>query len=439
MIVTNFLTRSPYVKFNGQSHGKITGSPDTHTASAQQAERPTDTPQMHPLLHLQQTIGNQAVARLLQTKLQVGQPRAQFEHEADRVSEQIVRTPDARASHTTPIAGNALTSSVQRTPETEDDERLLQNPREGFEDPVKEEEPVIRRMPQREEEDETVPSVQTKSTAAAAPPVSPTVTSNINAIRGGGEPLPPSVRAHFEPQFGADFGQVRVHKDARAAASAEAMNAKAYTTGNDIAFGGGEYAPETAEGGKLLAHELAHVVQQAGGGKRVQRYEAGEHAQLGETQAELQPAVAPISYTVKKGDRLSAIAHQFGITVAEIKAANKDKLNKWPAKDGSGRMIEGFNVGETVSIPQKLNDFAKDVTKDKSATFTVNGVVLDYGVGIAMGDFFESPEQMAKASPDQLKELADLIKREQTGGKPVTTAEWQKATRGRYLKLNRAT
>ena len=86
-------------------------------------------------------------------------------------------------------------------------------------------------------------------------------------------------------------------------------------------------------------------------------------------------------------------------------------------------------------IPQKLNDFAKAATKDKSATFTVNGVVLDYGAGIAMGDFFESPEQMAKASPKELNELAVLIKREQTGGKPVTTEEWQKATGGRYLKL----
>lgn len=170
-------------------------------------------------------------------------------------------------------------------------------------------------------------------------------------------------------------------------------------------------------------------------GQRVQRYEAGEHAQLGETQAELQAAFAPGSYTVKAGDHLSAIAKRFGITDAELKDANKDKLKKWPAKDGSGRMIEGFNAGETISIPQKLNDLAKAATQDKSAKFAINGVVLEYGVGIAMGDLFESPEQMAKAPPEELKALAALIQREQSGGKPVSTEEWQKATGGRYLKL----
>ena len=98
-------------------------------------------------------------------------------------------------------------------------------------------------------------------------------------------------------------------------------------------------------------------------------------------------------------------------------------------------MIEGFNAGETVSIPRKLSDFAKQAIRDKSAKFTVNGVTLDYGVAIAMGDLFESPAQMAKASPRELRDLDTLIKREQAGGKPVTTEEWQKATGGRYLKL----
>jgi LysM repeat protein len=254
-------------------------------------------------------------------------------------------------------------------------------------------------------------------------------------LASAGRPLEPRLRQDMEQRFSYDFSRVRVHTGGDAEQSAQEVNAQAYTVGSNIVFGQGKFAPGTQAGQHLMAHELTHVVQQDGVGKRVQRYEAGEHAQLGETQAELQPAVAPISYTVKKGDQLSAIAFKFGITVAELKDANKDKLKKWPAKDGSGRMIEGFNAGEIISIPQKVNDFAKAATKDKSATFTVNGVVLDYGVGIAMADLFESPEQMAKVSPEELKELAALIKREQTGGKPVTTEEWQKATRGRYLKL----
>lgn len=68
----------------------------------------------------------------------------------------------------------------------------------------------------------------------------------------------------MEPRFGHDFGKVRVHSDARASESARAVYASAYTVGEDIVFGAGRYAPETGEGRELLAHELAHVVQQSG-------------------------------------------------------------------------------------------------------------------------------------------------------------------------------
>jgi hypothetical protein len=68
----------------------------------------------------------------------------------------------------------------------------------------------------------------------------------------------------MEARFGHDFGRVRVHTDTRAAESARAVNALAYTVGRDVVFGAGRYTPETGEGERLVAHELAHVVQQAG-------------------------------------------------------------------------------------------------------------------------------------------------------------------------------
>jgi len=83
-------------------------------------------------------------------------------------------------------------------------------------------------------------------------------------LRSSGRPLDHATRAFMEPRFGHDFGRVRVHTDTRAAGSAEAVNALAYTVGNDIVFGTGQYAPGSAAGRRLLAHELAHVVQQAG-------------------------------------------------------------------------------------------------------------------------------------------------------------------------------
>jgi hypothetical protein len=76
-------------------------------------------------------------------------------------------------------------------------------------------------------------------------------------------PLAPAVRAEMEAGFGRDFADVRVHADATAQRSAAQLDAEAYTSGNDIVFGAGRYAPESAAGRHLLAHELTHVVQQA--------------------------------------------------------------------------------------------------------------------------------------------------------------------------------
>lgn len=85
-------------------------------------------------------------------------------------------------------------------------------------------------------------------------------------LHSAGEPLGAASRALFEPRFGHDFSQVRVHSDAKAVESARAVNASAYALGNQIVFGEGQYAPRTAAGQRLIAHELTHVLQQRRGG-----------------------------------------------------------------------------------------------------------------------------------------------------------------------------
>ena len=92
---------------------------------------------------------------------------------------------------------------------------------------------------------------------AAAPPIVHEV------LRMPGQPLDASARAYMEPRLGHDFSQVRVHVDARAAESARAVGASAYTLSQHIVFGGGKFAPFTVKGQLLLAHELTHVVQQS--------------------------------------------------------------------------------------------------------------------------------------------------------------------------------
>jgi hypothetical protein len=82
-------------------------------------------------------------------------------------------------------------------------------------------------------------------------------------LRSPGRPLDPAAQTFFGARFGHDFGRVRVYNDARAAASARAVGARAYTVGNAVVFTEGAYAPGTPAGDGLLAHELTHVVQQA--------------------------------------------------------------------------------------------------------------------------------------------------------------------------------
>jgi hypothetical protein len=151
-------------------------------------------------------------------KLSVSQPGDIHEQEADRVADAVLRMPEQAGR-----AGSAVSGQVQD---------LLQT----------------QKSPDRD--------VEAGLHAERM----------ISTARGAGQPLPQSERAFFEPRFGYDFSQVRIHTDGPEAESARAVNARAYTVGRDVVFGAGEYAPETAAGKKLLAHELTHVVQQGAGG-----------------------------------------------------------------------------------------------------------------------------------------------------------------------------
>lgn len=115
-------------------------------------------------------------------------------------------------------------------------------------------EPPVQREP-------ASPSAETTQSAAALD------TSRVDdAVRGGGRPLEPTVRRSMESRFGHDFSAVRIHDHAAAQAASAGLQARAFTVGEDIAFSAGGYDSRTTEGRHLLAHELAHVVQQRGSG-----------------------------------------------------------------------------------------------------------------------------------------------------------------------------
>jgi len=94
--------------------------------------------------------------------------------------------------------------------------------------------------------------------------VHPSVERAISSSRGSGASLDRGVQEKFAPQLGDSLGDVKIHADSTADALARSVSARAFATGSDVYFAQGEYKPGTADGDKLLAHELTHVVQQRG-------------------------------------------------------------------------------------------------------------------------------------------------------------------------------
>jgi hypothetical protein len=164
----------------------------------------------------------------LQPKLTMGPPGDHAEQQADRVAEMVMRMPG-----------------------------LLPPVTEPFLSPFPN---VVQRMFAQRAKAEATLRRQFEPATMAAPPIPPIVH---RVLGSPGQPLDPAARDFLEPRFGQDFSHVRVHADEPAAASARAVGALAYTVGRDIVLGAGQYRPHSAEGRKLLAHELTHVVQQA--------------------------------------------------------------------------------------------------------------------------------------------------------------------------------
>jgi hypothetical protein len=174
---------------------------------------------------------------VLQAKLALGAPDDAYEREADRVADQVMRMPASGAPAPCACGGTC--------------------PRCG----------TVQRKCAACDRDDEQPLVRRKAGGAATADA-PAPSSVDQALRSPGHALDPGTRGFFETRFGHDFSGVRVHRDAAAERSAEDINALAYTVGHDIVFGAGRFAPATPEGRRLLAHELAHVVQQEGGVRR---------------------------------------------------------------------------------------------------------------------------------------------------------------------------
>lgn len=178
----------------------------------------------------------------IQAKLKVSQPDDVYEQEADRVAEQVMNLlllPSEPVNPTVKSIGADNTENINRKC-------------------------IGCKMENEEEEEEEIMKVsRKKSNAKNSLNVPDSAVQTINdVVHSGGSPLDVSTEVFMESRFGHDFSNVRIHTDEMAARSSNSVNALAYTVGNHVAFGAGQYSPNSLEGLWLIAHELTHVLQQ---------------------------------------------------------------------------------------------------------------------------------------------------------------------------------
>ncbi|MCR8557640.1 DUF4157 domain-containing protein [Mucilaginibacter sp. BJC16-A38] len=145
----------------------------------------------------------------------------------------------------------------------------------------------------------------------------------VGSLGSTGQSMPQSSRQFFEPRFGHDFSNVKIHTDSVAAKSAQSINALAYTTGNNIIFNSGQYSPESDSGKKLMAHELTHVVQQS---DRVQPYRPKNAFNFGK--ADQPPALVEDSFNWDKDQETKPWIEEITVTL-DKQQTDANGANMW--------------------------------------------------------------------------------------------------------------
>ncbi len=255
--------------------------------------------EVNSILHLQRTIGNQVVQRLLQASREgievesSSTAPSRFLHDFSRIpvySKVPVKTQTKQAPvvseeqqasastfglgkimvHAPSRRGNSFTSLTTGN----DDERMFQTAVGDVGTAA-----VQRKCAECNEEEmlqkksligQGTTLVQSKA-AGVGGEGSATVQNKINTSKGTGQPLSDRTRNFMQSGFGTDFSEVSIHTGGEASLLNKQLGAKAFTVGNDIYFSEGQYNPESSEGKHLLAHELTHTLQQGNSGQSIQR------------------------------------------------------------------------------------------------------------------------------------------------------------------------
>ena len=210
----------------------------------QRGTESSDTPVQPKRMNRLQTLQAKRMS-MIQAKLNIGEPNDKYEQEADATASKVVQQ----------INSPTHDKSVQREASMEEEDELQMKPISS-----------IQREAAMEEEDELqMKSLLQRKSSLDGEEASPDLESSIQSAKGSGEPLDPNLQAKMGQAMGADFSDVKVHTDSLSDQLNKSIQAKAFTTGQDLFFRQGEYEPGSRGGQELIAHELTHVVQQNGG------------------------------------------------------------------------------------------------------------------------------------------------------------------------------
>jgi Domain of unknown function (DUF4157) len=214
-----------------------------------------------------------------QPKLTINQPNDRYEQEADRVADQVMRMPQPTLQRKCACGGTCSKCKGAHNAAAHD-------------------------------------QLQLKQMNGPAPGHREVPSAVHDVVQQPGRPLDAPTRGFMEPRFGHDLSHIRIHTDRPAAASAEAVQAKAYTVGDHIVFGGGHAPQGTSAGMGLLAHELTHTVQQGGTPRALQRTGEEGSSRFRETaQPQVRGADGVVRGSVRREEYVPATATQAEVSL----------------------------------------------------------------------------------------------------------------------------
>jgi hypothetical protein len=301
--------------------------------------------------------------------LRIGDPNDAYEHEADRVAEEVI---SGRASkpHWS-LSTMRMTAPLQRkcscgasTSASGDCEECKN----------------------KEKEDQQ--TVQRKATAATSPDFAPPIVYEV--LNTPGSQLDQTTRDFFEPRFGQDLSGIRVHTGARAAKAADAVGARAYTMGNHVVMNTGQYAPRSTAGRRLLAHELTHVMQQRGAG--------GGGATAVAQEMEAHRAADALA---GEGGRPFRVRHRGGVRIARDPQDPGSKLGPTVTPEIKGILIEKLLDARRAAPPAGIRQNAV-------RTFAVAAIISPDGTVTYESAYYDTGTEHAE--PQLLRLVAAKVK-----------------------------